>query len=146
MPDKIKEIVERVKQIGSNFPILLEQMNEAKEWNSFYKIRDNITKIIDLITNVVVIIELTSREMGGLSSEEKRKAAVQYLDEMIKLPWFFEVVDGPAIDLILSIVVDFLNRSLGHEWQESTMFSFLKAPTDVEYAIIIPEENEAPKA
>ncbi|MEA5034252.1 hypothetical protein [Cloacibacillus evryensis] len=66
----------------------------------------------------VQLVMETERTIPGESAERKRAYVVQRLDDMVKLPWYFEPFDGPAFGLIVDYACDKLNLVMGHEWTD----------------------------
>lgn len=61
-------------------------------------------------------IEKFSKGVEGLSSEDKRKAVVTYLDDCVKGNFLVEMFDGMLIGKIVDFLVEKLNSSLGKDW------------------------------
>ena len=120
MTDVIEKIKERVDELIGEFDGLKDSIDEASEWDSLGEIIANISSITNFVINIVLAVELSVNELAGeiedITGEEKRKAAVQILDDMLDLPWYLEVIDGPAFEIILSMVVDMLNKYMGNDW------------------------------
>lgn len=118
----VQKIKERVDTIFSEFDYLKSSVDELKEWDSVGEILTNMVKITDFVTHVVVAVELSANELidsvEGLTIQNSAKldAAVEILDNMIKLPVYLEILDGPAIRILLSQSVTYLNKYLGHTW------------------------------
>lgn len=58
------------------------------------------------------------KNLKGKPGGEKRAAVVAKVDDMIKLPWWLEWVDGPLIGWLVDQACDLLNEAHGHDWQD----------------------------
>ncbi|MFW6312187.1 MAG: hypothetical protein ACOC1K_08150 [Nanoarchaeota archaeon] len=120
MNKNVERIKERLKELASSFDKLRQEMSDLSNWNSLSEIISNIGKINEFITNVVLMVQITSEELeakyGKMSSDEKLEAAVSFLDDQVKLPIWLEVIDGPAFKLLISLAVDWINEMLGKSW------------------------------
>lgn len=113
-------IKNRVKKTIEDSAKLKEKIDELEEWSSFDEIIKNIGLIIEFVVTVVMEIERTvmdiSAELKDLSSSDKLEAAVSLIDDFITLPFWLEIIDGPAIKILISTVVYFLNDKFGNVW------------------------------
>lgn len=70
-----------------------------------------------LIQKAATVVERVAAEAKGvLSSKEKRDAVVDFLDDVIKLPFYLELLDGPVLKIMVDMVIGALNDKLGHLW------------------------------
>lgn len=113
-------IKNRVKKTIEESVKLKEKIDELEEWSSFDEIIKNIGLIIEFVVTVIMEIERTvmdiSAELKDLSSSDKLEAAVSLIDDFITLPFWLEIIDGPAIKILISTVVYFLNDKYGNVW------------------------------
>lgn len=118
--DVIELIKERVIELLEKYDGFKSTMDEAKEWDSLQDIMINARTFTDFVIDVVLAVELSANdvvdEFEGISGSEKRKAAARILDDLIDLPWYLEVIDGPAFEIMLSLIVEMLNKYMGHDW------------------------------
>ena len=56
---------------------------------------------------------------GVVTSRDKLEAAVSFLDECISLPWYLELLDGPAFEVLVSLAVWYINETIGNDWNVS---------------------------
>lgn len=75
-------------------------------WKMFEEIKEQ----------VLAQVIWAEKEFSGKSGEEKRKAVVQKLDDMISLPESLEWIDGPVIGLMVDSACYILNWVWGHKW------------------------------
>jgi len=83
--------------------------------NNFILIGGFIKKIVDMVELAVEDLE------EALSGPEKLEVAVQFLDDVIRLPFYLEWLDKPILRLLLSLIVTQLNDERGHTWDETVM-------------------------
>lgn len=70
----------------------------------------------DLIEFAITVAEKAAGDIAGVASGAKLEAVVTFLDEKIKLPFYLEILDGPAIRFSIAQVVTFLRAKLGPDW------------------------------
>lgn len=87
--------------------------------------KSTVEWVVALLKLLILIIEKIAKTpkpdyeyypKTGLSGEMKLDALVEYLDSKIKLPWFLEIFDGPALKFLISALVSEFNRTWGHLW------------------------------
>lgn len=100
---------------------LLAQMDTIAEWDSLDEVIENIHALRQFCINVVLDVEevcmVLLDEVDGIRSGEKLDAAVEIIDDYIKLPFYAELFDGTAIRLVISMMVDVLNTKYGKDWK-----------------------------
>lgn len=118
--DVVDRIQVRVDEVLTEYDGFKGKLDEAQEWNSLTEIISNIGTLTDFVIDVVLAVELSAREVAdefeSITGAEKREAAAQLLDDLLDLPWYLEVIDGPAFEILLSVVVEMLNKYMGHDW------------------------------
>lgn len=104
-------------------PALVEQLRTLKkriDWNPFdddgdefegpwSEIRQNFKIVGEVALKVVHCAEMLVVEGQQLSAPQKHAACVAALDDILRLPWYLEPLDGPAIDLVVSTAVAAMN-------------------------------------
>ena len=99
------------------------------EWNPFklnadgkpIGFDDSVVKApgmaVDLIKALGIVVEKVCADAGAVASGgEKKKALVELLDEIIKLPFFLEPFDGMIIGWLIDKLIEWLNLKLGQDW------------------------------
>lgn len=128
--DRIKE---RVNELLKKYNGFKSNIDEVKDWNSFNEIVRNVGILTDFMVDIVMAVELSVYELADeivdISSAEKRLAAAQFLDSLVNLPWYLEIIDGPAFEIMISIVVEMLNKYMGHDWNLNFMHESLRSGT-----------------
>ena len=118
-------IMERVKTLMSDMSYVWGKTNELSEWDSLAEIKANWSMLMDLATRAVLCVEFVALQAKAelqliATNEEKRKAAVSYLDGMIKLPIYLEWMDDMILGYIVDTTVGALNRKYGKTWGVSS--------------------------
>lgn len=121
MNETQEKIKGKVEELISQFNVLKDQVDEAKDWNSVPKCISNINSLWDFALNVVASVEVAvddiATEIEGFKSADKLEAAVQIVDDAVKFKnWILEWADGWAIELMLSLMVTTLNKEFGNDW------------------------------
>jgi len=114
-------VTKKVQEIIGNYKHLKEQVNEISDWDSLSEIIRNISTIHDFIRNLIGVVEIAALELTNVKSDDKLNAAVVVLDKTLKLPIWLEFVDGIALKIILSLIVDVVNKEYGHKWYVDLM-------------------------
>ncbi|MCK9568899.1 hypothetical protein M0R72_08160 [Candidatus Pacearchaeota archaeon] len=78
---------------------------------------------VDLIKALGIVVEKVCADAGAVASGgEKKKALVELLDEIIKLPFFLEPFDGMIIGWLIDKLIEWLNLKLGQDWVDHLDF------------------------
>ena len=114
-------IMDRLRALMSDMSYVWGKTNELSEWDSLAEIKANWSLLMDLATRAVLCVESVALQVKAelqliATSEEKRKAAVAYLDGMIKLPVYLEWMDDMILGYIVDTTVGALNRKYGKAW------------------------------
>ena len=118
-------IMDRLRALMSDMSYVWGKTNELSEWDSLAEIKANWSLLMDLATRAVLCVESVALQVKAelqliATSEEKRKAAVAYLDGMIKLPVYLEWMDDMILGYIVDMTVRALNRKYGKTWDVSS--------------------------
>lgn len=120
MKTNIEVIKEKAATIITNVKEIKEQIDEASEWDSITKVIGNIGKLNNLVMEIVLAVEVVANDAADdiedLKSSDKLEAAVELLDDAIKLSFWLELVDAHAFRLVISVGVDYLNQQYGDDW------------------------------
>jgi hypothetical protein len=96
------------------------EMDEVSEWDSLSELIGNASKITSLLENIAITVEIAANDLAdtveGLQSGDKLDAAAAMLDDLIKLPWYLEIVDGDIFRIMIGMAVEGLNRRFGKAW------------------------------
>jgi len=109
---------------------ILTQMDEIAEWKNINDILENITVASDFIIKVISAVEVAANDLmdeaQSFQSEDKLKVAADILDSYLKFGWLLEMVDGPVIEMMLSLCVSFMNQTFGDDWKLDAIREHLK--------------------
>jgi hypothetical protein len=122
-----REIVEKLAELRTKF-----------DWNPFdddgdefvgawAEIRQNFRLIGDVAMAVVHVAERVQIAGVELNEPQKHAAAVQVLDDIVRLPWYAEPFDGPVMDMVVSTAVAAMN-SIG--WTKKIAGEIVNAETE----------------
>lgn len=75
----------------------------------FAEMNHNLELIWDFALDVVHLAERARLGARKLTSPEKHKVVVEILDDAVRLPWYAEMFDGPAFDVLVKVAVGYLN-------------------------------------
>lgn len=83
---------------------------------SWEVIKAGNTVLHDLFFTGIAAVEKNAYDLGEVAKGAKLDALVEFLDKIIKLPFYLEFVDGPAIRLMIVGIVGSLDKVLGKDW------------------------------
>lgn len=109
-----KVVMLRWNQLVESIKMLFA--GEVTEWSSpFEPIQTALTSLAALFEVAIVVMEKVSADMPEVK-RQKRDMVVTFLDDMIKLPWPLEWIDGRIIGKFVDRMVDHYNRLWGKDW------------------------------
>ena len=79
-------------------------------------------KVLNIVDLVVRVIEQQSEHVSKLSGKDKKKLAVEILNQMINIKIKFiprklmDKIEGIIIGFIIEFAISFLNKKLGRAW------------------------------
>ena len=117
----VEKILAKVKALYSDLMYVWGKCDELSEWDSLAEIKANWALLQDVAARSVLCVEYCAGEIKNelkvlVSSEDKKKAAVAYLDAWIKLPVYMEWVDDMVLGWMVDSAVAALNKKYGKEW------------------------------
>lgn len=112
------EIKEKALAVVNDSKVLLSQIDELKEWDSFTEVLNNISKIVTFVTGVVVTVENVVRDFtdSNVSSDDKLEAAASIMDDFIQGNIWLEIVDKYLFKIVINVVVHYINDKYGKLW------------------------------
>ena len=111
MASTVERLVSKVRELYEEYSAEDSPIRRAK-FRGIKDILENIDTFSKVVTDVIALVEVASAAVDDLvSGEAKLDAAAEVIDDMVKLPWYFEVADGPLIKVVLSYAVNLLNKS-----------------------------------
>ena len=119
--ENVEKLRQRVEVIIDNAKLVQAQVDSLEDWNSFKEVIESIHIISDFVVSVVMAVEIAADDIAddleGLESDDKLNTAVEFLDDLIELPWYLETIDGPMFKVMISMAVYWLNKRYGHNWR-----------------------------
>lgn len=116
----VEQLKARCTEILATAKGTWSEMDEISEWDSLGEVISNASKITSLLENIAITVEIAANDLAdtveGLQSGDKLDAAAAILDDLIKLPWYLEIVDGDIFRIMIGMAVEGLNRRFGKEW------------------------------
>ena len=117
----VEKMLERIRALYNDMAYVWGRCNELSEWNSWAEITGNWGLLQDLIMRAVLCVELVTGDLKAelkeiATSADKRKAAIAYVDSLIKLPPYMEWVDNLVIGGLVDAAVAALNKKYGKDW------------------------------
>ena len=111
--EEFKAKVDRLKALNVN-PFDLGEDNTPEGWaNSI----EAVEILRDITLDAIRVAEKVVYEAGETAKgKDKLDAVVGFLDGVIRVPWYLEMFDGPAIKLVVTLVVSGLNELFGKDW------------------------------
>jgi len=86
---------------------------DIRDGNSVF---DKLDDILIVGREAIKIVERYAQGVDNLSNKDKLDAAVDVIDDWIKLPRLFEWADNIAIRYALSSVINEKNKLIGKDW------------------------------
>ena len=112
----MEELKAKVKDFIKNADDVKKSIEQMKDFKNIPDLIKNISAIGTLIMDTIILVEMAATEVEGLKSEDKLNTAVSIIDDAITFPWYLELFDGPLLKLIISLGVDYLNKTKGKDW------------------------------
>lgn len=106
--NKIALAVERLKQ---ELAEVEQGIREAWDDIKAGKVFAAVLLLREIVEGIVLAIEEVAESIGGMTGEEKKRAATQYLNSIIDIPAVPEIVEGWAIGFVIDFVVAKLNAN-----------------------------------
>jgi hypothetical protein len=127
-----KLILEALRKLF-DVPGFVEKLNALKQINinpfkqktdgtpeGWANLKDANVLIFEITNEAISVAEKVCAEAGLVArGQDKLDAVVSFLDECIKMPFPFELIDGPAIKFAVSALVSGLNKLFGKDWLNS---------------------------
>lgn len=119
---KLKEVfdIPELKDKFSNLegfkfnPFKFDPTGKPEGWDVF--VQDG-QLVVDVFLQVIKTVEKVTFEAGEMAKgKDKLDAVCEFLDDVVSLPFYLEWVDGPAIKMIVTFLVNQLNKLFGNDW------------------------------
>jgi len=106
--------------------------HDEDEWvGPWQEFRHNIQLVSNLALSLVQLAESILIDGRTLNSPQKHKLVVKVLDDMIRLPWYIEPLDGPVLDMLVTTAVTAMN---GMNWflpNDATQLAYGKEKVEI---------------
>ncbi|MEW6556060.1 MAG: hypothetical protein AB1349_01745 [Elusimicrobiota bacterium] len=104
-----------------------QALKKGWDWNPFDKDGDeyvtaweefkhNLDLLWNFLEKIMFSVERGARVLTITEGGTKLEAAVKFIDELIKLPFWLEWLDQHVVQLLLSLLVKKTNDQYGHDW------------------------------
>jgi hypothetical protein len=113
MGDWNEEVLQRIRELIDQ---VKGKWEELLPWKSLSNWISNGRVLFDIIEDVVLCVEQTYREFDDFSADQKVDYAAKILDDLFKFPWILERLDQQIFKMLISMVVEALNKHFGHDW------------------------------
>lgn len=101
-----------------NVPELIEKIKACQGLHIF-ELPGALLEVIIMVIKTVEQIVSDITEAGSGTGQAKKDAVVDFLDDVIRVPFWLEPFDGKIIGLVVDTIVSVANRWLGHDWLKS---------------------------
>lgn len=112
----MEELKAKVKYFIKNSDKVVESLKKLKDLKNIPELIKNVSLVGTVVMDTIILVELAATEVEGLKSEEKLATAVSIIDDALDFPWYLELFDGPLLKLIISLGVDYMNKTRGKDW------------------------------
>jgi hypothetical protein len=126
-PDALKAVLEKRfgKDSIASYSELVEKMRSIeipKSIKDFKGLREASSSIRDAVESVAAFLEKVSASFGvdGLTGEDKKEIAVDMLHAYIELPFLLKPFARTIFEILVCLVVDYLNKYVGKRWAFSS--------------------------
>lgn len=102
-------LVEKTDKLKAEFdanPFNTDDDEWVGPWEEF---RHNIELVTEVGMAAIHFAELIVIDGISLNNAQKHEVVVQVLDDAIRLPWYAEPFDGPAINMVVTAMVTTMN-------------------------------------
>lgn len=116
-----QKFIEWVKTYAKYDQLAIDGKAAFEGWNirDAQSVFSHLKGILAFSEEVVELVERFSKDVAYLSGPQKLDVAVDFLDDLIKLPIWFEWADQVVLRYVISTVVEKYNAAFGHGWLEA---------------------------
>jgi len=117
-PVLLNELKKKIKvdELEAQVELFLKTVKNPIKLFSEWRVA--INEFLGIVERVVVTIEAMQVEFSKMlaGGKEKMKLAAQFMDELIRFPFFLELVDDKIFYIVISLIVGMKNKVEGHKW------------------------------
>ena len=109
--DRINEsgLIEKVDKLKAEFDLNPFNTDEDEWVGPWQEFRHNVELLVEVGMGAIHFAELITIDGISLNSAQKHEAVCQVLDDALRLPWYAEPFDGPAINMVVTSLVTAMN-------------------------------------
>ena len=112
--DGFKEELAKLKELqAKGFNPFKTVAEGGVGWETY---KEGAALLNGIFYHAVVVVEHTAFDAGQVASGAKREALIDFLDEVIKLPFWLVPFERPIYRATIDGIVSTLNRLLGKDW------------------------------
>lgn len=136
LEDKVKTKEELISELKDEVNKIIIVVNghdtfktrkQIQDWSDLSDWIDNFKILYKFCKQIVATVSLASDlVVDSVESDVKLEAAVQILDDAMRLPIYVELFDGPLIRIMIKFAVCSLNDKFGHGWKEKDLKELVK--------------------
>jgi hypothetical protein len=134
--DKLKLLI---GDVIKDVPIIIESMNEIKEWDSLGEILNNIRTITDFVEEIGIIGKVVREDVIGieLTDSELNSAIASFINEKVNIPWLPEAIEQKIFEIGIGMVMTQIDKM----WD--TIQIKFKTTIDKTKSIIVSEDSSS---
>jgi len=102
---------ETLLKVKNDVLATIDIFKQNKDWSI-----ESINGKVDILQATILEVEKTSKEVGGLSSAEKKQLAVDIINSLVNIPILPEWIEAKVIEYVIDIVIALMNKWFGHLW------------------------------
>jgi len=105
------------KQLTDAIVVLKCEFAKLKweSWKCAKGASHNAIQVLYFLDKVIALVEAVDLALGNFSSDDKRQAGADILDDLIKLPWYLEPFDNHVAKILIDLGVTRLNK-MNPDW------------------------------
>ena len=132
----LEDLKTRVSTLYGDMSFVWGNCNDIEKWDTWDEVCRNWDLIRELFPRVALCVEYCSEQIKAelklvCTSEEKKAAAVAYIDDLIRLGFVGEIVSDMAISYMVDAAVRMLNEKYGKEWGLTDTTAIARAAKNV---------------
>jgi len=102
---------EVLDSVGKKVQATIDTLKQNKDWSM-----DSINGKIDMIQLTVTEVEKAALDLGGMTGEEKKKLAVEIINNRIDIPILPENAEALLIGWVIDFFIGVVNKIIGKLW------------------------------
>jgi len=107
---------EALNKVKEDVNAAIEVFKQNKDWSI-----SSINGKVDVLQTVLVEVEKTAKDLGGMLGADKKKLAVDVINTLIDIPMIPEWGEAILIEYVIDIVVTLFNKWFGHTWLDKIL-------------------------